>query len=600
MILLQSMPTEIRELDLNSFRLALKDIEDSDLGMTQDTTHNHVAPIGVGGVTLARVVEIINNYTVTFEDGQYAVNLSGANTNLADKVNVNQVSVRSANSAGLVQTSEIEYSSFQNSVSLDVVNGGAGQAYPLGTAQFPVNNLADAKFIAQLRGFDTIKVKGDFTFGVADTIDNFEFIGQSLTKTHIGLTNEAVITNCIFRDATISGFLDGDSNLIDCRLEGINYVDGNVTGCEIGVGDIILNGQLAVLVNCYSGIPGGLANQTATIDLGGGGTDLIVRNYTGGMTLKNHTFGDDDVSVDILSGQIVFDETITSGTYVVRGVGKVVNNSSGTAIVNVEVLDSQNINRTTFTDGGVYLTQGSAFSTETYPIGTPAKPVNNLTTAIAIAQREGLSKIFLSGFFTALSTDDLSGITVVGGSGSGNVLLLQAGVTTVSSGFEKLIIAGQLGGLSRIVNCILGVSGLGAFTECEGRVVDCIINTTAGVTQKTTGAGTLFDNCSFITPNDLQVTLDANGKAFSLRKCTGHILIANGTSTEAQEINLQGGRLEIASSCTAGAFYVSGDAVLTDNSNGTTVTNVLTTGNLNVVNTGVQKASLLIPHTTNL
>jgi len=600
MTLSQTVPTEIRDLDLNAFRLELKDIEDSALGMTQPTTHNHVAPIGVGGVTLARVVELINDYTVTFEDGSYAVNLQGANSNIGDKVNVNTVSVRSANSAGLVQTSEIEYSSFQNAVTIDVINGKAGQAYPLGTAQFPVNNLTDAKFIAQLRGFDVIKIKGNFVFGTSDVISNFEFIGQSLTKTRITLTNEAVITNCIFRNATISGFLDGDSNLIDCRLEGINYVDGNVTGCEIGVGDIVLNGALAIFVNCYSGVPGGDPNQTATIDLGVGGTDLIVRNYTGGLTLKNHSIGDDNVSIDILSGQVVFDSTITSGTYVVRGVGKVVDNSSGSAIVKIEVLDSQNINRTTFTDGGVYLTQGAADSTDTYPNGTPSRPVNNLNTAIGIARREGLSKIFLSGFFSALATDDLSGITVIGGSGSGNVLLLQEGVATVSSGFEKLIVAGQLGGLSRIVNCILGANGLGAFTECEGRVVDCIINTTAGVAQKTTGAGTLFDNCSFITPNDLQVNLDANGKAFSLRKCTGHILISNGTSTEAQEINLQGGRLEIAPSCTAGSFYLSGDATLTDNSNGTTVTNDLTTGKLNVVNTGVQKASLLIPHTENL
>lgn len=103
MQLIQSTPTEIRELDLDSFRLELKDLED-DQGITYLDTHNHTQPVSVGGVTLARVVAIINGYTVTFEDGQYAVNLSGANTNLSDVVNVNSVSVRSSNSAGLVQT----------------------------------------------------------------------------------------------------------------------------------------------------------------------------------------------------------------------------------------------------------------------------------------------------------------------------------------------------------------------------------------------------------------------------------------------------------------------------------------------------------------
>ena len=99
--LIQSTPTEIRAMDLNWFRLELKNLEDDVEGMTFVDTHKHNPPIIVGGVTLARVVEIINDYTVTFENGQYAVNLYGANSNVGDVINVNQVSIRSANSAGL-------------------------------------------------------------------------------------------------------------------------------------------------------------------------------------------------------------------------------------------------------------------------------------------------------------------------------------------------------------------------------------------------------------------------------------------------------------------------------------------------------------------
>lgn len=69
-------------------------------------THNHVAPINVGGVTLARVVEIINGYTVSFEDTgtPYSVRLDGANNNIADVANlITNVSIRSNNSAGLIQ-----------------------------------------------------------------------------------------------------------------------------------------------------------------------------------------------------------------------------------------------------------------------------------------------------------------------------------------------------------------------------------------------------------------------------------------------------------------------------------------------------------------
>jgi len=92
----------IYELDLNTFRLSLKDLEDDEDGIIFPKTHNHNPPVTVGGVTIARVVEIINGYTITFEDGQYAVNLTGANSNIPDVTNVNQVSIRPFNTAGLI------------------------------------------------------------------------------------------------------------------------------------------------------------------------------------------------------------------------------------------------------------------------------------------------------------------------------------------------------------------------------------------------------------------------------------------------------------------------------------------------------------------
>lgn len=107
MTLVQSIPTEIRSLDIDLFRHDLKDLEASVVGAIYMDTHRHSPEVTVGGVTLARVVEIINGYTVTFEDDQYAVNLMGANSNIADVTNVNQVSVRSSNSAGLVSQNEI-------------------------------------------------------------------------------------------------------------------------------------------------------------------------------------------------------------------------------------------------------------------------------------------------------------------------------------------------------------------------------------------------------------------------------------------------------------------------------------------------------------
>jgi hypothetical protein len=98
-------------LDVNWFRLQLKDLEDSELGMVFDRTHNHNTEVILSGVNYARVIEIINGYTVSFEDTgtPYSVRLQGANTNVFDVTNVTpNVSVIVTNSAGLISESSAD------------------------------------------------------------------------------------------------------------------------------------------------------------------------------------------------------------------------------------------------------------------------------------------------------------------------------------------------------------------------------------------------------------------------------------------------------------------------------------------------------------
>lgn len=100
--LIDAGPPEIRELDLNDFRLWLKDIEDSEEGIIHLDTHRHNTEVTIGSLTLARTIEMINGYTVTFENGNYQVDLVGANSNVSDVTNLNNVGLRSYNSAGLI------------------------------------------------------------------------------------------------------------------------------------------------------------------------------------------------------------------------------------------------------------------------------------------------------------------------------------------------------------------------------------------------------------------------------------------------------------------------------------------------------------------
>jgi len=103
---LVSGTVSLYELDTEQFRLDLKDLEDDEEGMPFPDTHSHNTEVTVAGVTYARVIEIINGYSITFDDGQYTVRLVGSNNNFFDVengiLNQNQVQVIAGNAAGLI------------------------------------------------------------------------------------------------------------------------------------------------------------------------------------------------------------------------------------------------------------------------------------------------------------------------------------------------------------------------------------------------------------------------------------------------------------------------------------------------------------------
>lgn len=97
------------ELDTNVFRLAVADEQDSSRGMPFPDAIQHNTEVTVAGTTFARTIEMVNGWSITFEDlANYTVRLVGSNNNLFDVenniLNQNQVQIISTNSAGLIVT----------------------------------------------------------------------------------------------------------------------------------------------------------------------------------------------------------------------------------------------------------------------------------------------------------------------------------------------------------------------------------------------------------------------------------------------------------------------------------------------------------------
>lgn len=253
-----------------------------------------------------------------------------------------QVVRTSSSSATLQELSAIQFASFNGGVTVDLTSPNSGTTFPTGTLEQPVNNFTDALTIANSRGFNTLFVIGSATINTGLTFDGFVLVGESQTKSTLTIDTLASVIGSEFQQATVTGILDGNAKLFDCRIQTLNFVSGFIERCILE-GTITLGGsEDAHFLDCWSGIPG---PSTPTIDMGGSGQNLALRNYNGGIALANLTGGspDQEVSIDLNSGQVILENTVTQGNILIRGIGKLTDNSTANVDAN-DLVRASNIN----------------------------------------------------------------------------------------------------------------------------------------------------------------------------------------------------------------------------------------------------------------
>ncbi len=294
-----------------------------------------------------------NQYSINDDYQVYNIvqcNATGGNLVAVDDANLTipsilptaftQVVLTASSSATQTESQDIQYASFNGGVTYDAVGGVAGTTFPAGTPRQPVNNWSDALAIAIQRGFVLFYIIGDATIGDgSEDFTQFTFQGQGPNITTMTLPSAPIFTNCVFRQAVITGTLDGNATIRDSVVEGLTFVSGVVVNCILNPGTLTLGGnETAIFINCASAVPGA---GTPVIDFGGSGQPLAVRNYSGGMRLINKS-GGESASIDLNSGQVIIDSDVTSGIIILRGIGKFVDNGTGAQIVD-ELIDSQRL-----------------------------------------------------------------------------------------------------------------------------------------------------------------------------------------------------------------------------------------------------------------
>lgn len=576
-----SPPIDIYQLNVNDLHEDLRLLEASALGMANVRTHTYRAPVTLSGVTYARLMEIINGYTVEFSpDGSttpYVVQVVGGNSNVGDVIRPQPgVSVQVANSAGLQDAESLQAASFANAVSIDTTSSFSGTTFPVGTRQNPVNNVADAISIAEARGINHLNIVRSMTLNSGDFSDGYIFEADNPNVVTITLDPATNVTNCTFHNVTVTGTLDGNNELIRCTAYDITYVNGSIYETALS-GTITLGGSTqASLFDCWSAVAGGGPTQLVTIDMGGSGQDLAVRNFTGGLKLINGT-GTLDASLDFTSGRIVIDSTITAGSYTLRGDAIVTDNSGGTATVLNNTIHEA-IEASAFF-GHVTVdednTTGAAISGTEFPAGTDEAPALLISQAMEIARERGLVEMRVIGPATVLATDNIQGMTLFCRLVGSSVDLTAVGAEVNRTAFVNLAVFGTLEERSSFKDCFVFNA-----TFLRARLTGCGLSQTVTLS----GGGTsVLERCYSGYPlgqnntSPAEVTIDMGGTGQSLRMVSwsGNATITNLTdAAEYVEIDSNSGVITIDSTVTAGTIRVRGWCDIVDNSGGTTVVTV--------------------------
>jgi hypothetical protein len=449
---------------------------------------------------------------------------------------------------------------FGGAVHIDVDNGISGTNYPRGTQGTPVDNIGDARIIADRIKVKTIAFKGTVTLD--QSYAGWSFVGSDPEADTLRLSNEQV-NKSSFELLTLTGNQKGTIYCKECIIDNVTDGDGTYANCRF-IDSFTLSeaGSSAILINCHALTP-------TTIDLVGIDRELSTAGLTGKWTLKNLVISDPPLSVrmEFETGELTVDSTCVSGSLDIAGTVNTIDRSGVSCTVRREAQIQASPGEY---QGSVWLnTLGEGKPGTEYPIGTPSEPVDNMEDALVIADRIGLSALDFRGPTTLIR--DMKGWNFKGyGSITADVINL-GGYDVSNSRFELLTITGTMKGSNpTLYDCFINnVTGFAAL----GKSVFFVGTITMGPPGSIVW---LIDAVSSGTPSaPVVIDMVGPGRAFRMGDSVGEFKFLNAADGAPFPTNITAGislgGIVIDSSCTGGHLTVRGIISPTLNGNMTQI-----------------------------
>lgn len=481
-----------------------------------------------------------------------------------------------------------EFQGYENgSIWVDTVNGVAGTVnFENGTVENPVLTLADALTLATSLSMTRFTIINGSTITLTSTLNNYVFFGDRWTLD----LNGQDVGGTHFEGAEISGVsLGTEAHYHNCNFSTVTLSNSHATHCRFS-GTITLSSTGDYhFSDCHSGIAG---TSAPIIDMGVAVVDvnLNIRHYSGGIDLRNlGQAGTDTISMEG-NGQLILNANCVGGEVAIRGLIKLVDNSSGVAIdddsrysrslqsyVNWEEdLTGHNTNNTAgkilrllkelnvYSEAAIYVdTVNGVAGTEDFENGTILNPVNNIADAKILAVSLGFAKFILA---TGSSITLASAFNNYYFTGSGWIIDL-GGQDIGGSTIERALVSGIATGSSIIHFRKCGISTV-TVPPCHFHRCGISGDITAG----SVGSFTFDHSYSSVpgtgTPSfDFGATIGDVG--LNVRFQSGGLEIKNYNALGTDTMSLEGfGQLVVNANCTGGIVVIRGHFTITDNAGG--------------------------------
>jgi len=225
---------------------------------------------------------------------------------------------------------ESAHQQYENQVTIDAASGTAGTDFPVGTAEFPSNNLADALVIREKfnlpRAFDVLgllTLSGDLTA--------FSFRGRDPLRDRVTAASGCVLNSCAFERIGVAGdFTASPSGVVASEI-----VLGVTDQTMSGVRGLFLTALVRGTIRPHVQLIGlGFSTDetfTATLDMTGAPTTRVaIGDVIGAFNIVGATGAGHQIGVGANGARLTLDSTVTGGIFIFTGVGELTDNSTAT------------------------------------------------------------------------------------------------------------------------------------------------------------------------------------------------------------------------------------------------------------------------------